>query len=103
MARQIIWSKRAQEDRKCIFSYWNKRNKSVLYSKKLNRLFIEAAELLAIHPKIGRESNKENVRIKVVKDYLFIYEFTTEELRILSIFDTRQNPCKLTKILDKGI
>ena len=65
MARQIIWSKRAQEDRKCIFSYWNKRDKSVLYSKKQNRLFIEAAELLAIHPKIGRESNKENVRIKV--------------------------------------
>ncbi len=99
MVRQIIWSRRAQEDRKSIFSYWNKRNKSKVYSKKLNRLFIKAAELLAIHPNIGRVSNKENIRIKVVKDYLLIYEFTTKELRILSVFDTRQNPNKLKNIL----
>ncbi len=98
MVRQIIWSRRAQEDRKYIFSYWNKRNKSKVYSKKLNRLFIKAAELLAIHPNIGRVSNKENIRIKVVKDYLLIYEFT-KELRILSVFDTRQNPNKLKNIL----
>ncbi len=99
MVRQIIWSRRAQEDRKYIFSYWNKRNKSKVYSKKLNRLFIKAVELLAIHPNMGRVSNKENIRIKVVKDYLLIYEFTTKELRILSVFDTRQNPNKLKNIL----
>ncbi len=103
MVRQIIWSRRAQEDRKTIFAYWNKRNKrnkSKIYSQKLNRLYIEAAELLAIHPRTGRGSNKENIRIKVVRDYILIYEFTDIELRILSIFDTRQNPEKRKKIIE---
>ena len=89
--------KRAQEDRKSIYFYWNKRNKSIIYSKKLNTLFIESAELLAIHPNMGRVSNKENIRIKVVRDFILIYEFTTNELRILSVFDTRQDPDKLKK------
>lgn len=35
MARQIIWTERAQKERIAIFSFWNNRNKSVIYSKKL--------------------------------------------------------------------
>lgn len=42
MAREIIWTKRAQNDRYSIFNYWNKRNKSKSYSQKLNNLFISS-------------------------------------------------------------
>ncbi|HHH54800.1 MAG TPA: type II toxin-antitoxin system RelE/ParE family toxin [Bacteroidetes bacterium] len=98
MVRRIIWARRAQEDRKSIFSYWNKRNKSKNYSKKLNSLFNQSIKLLSIYPQIGRTTNKENIRIKVVRDYLIIYEFTDRELIILSIFDTRQNQSKLKNI-----
>ena len=98
MVRRIIWARRAQEDRKSIFSYWNKRNKSKIYSKKLNLLFNQSVKLLSIHPQTGRITNKENIRIKVVRDYLIIYEFMDRELIILSIFDTRQNPDKLKNI-----
>ena len=38
MAKTIVWSFRAQDDRKMIFKYWDKRNKSRFYSIKLNKL-----------------------------------------------------------------
>ena len=54
MAKQIIWSKRAQTDRKEILKYWNKRNKSNTYSKKLNGLFKEAVRLISQYPEIRK-------------------------------------------------
>lgn len=98
MVRQIIQAIRAQQDRKAILLYWNERNKSKIYSKKLNKLFIEAAELLSNHPKLGRKTDMDNIRIKILKDYLMIYEFDDKYLNILAIFDSRQDPDKLKKI-----
>lgn len=95
MVRQIIWAKRAQQDRKAILSYWNDRNNSKVYSKKLNRLFIQAIEILAYYPQLGRKTDNEKARMKIVKDYFLIYEFDDKELRVLSIFETRQDPAKL--------
>jgi plasmid stabilization system protein ParE len=100
MVRQIIWAKREQQDRKAILSNWNDRNNSKVYSKKLNRLFIQAIEILAYYPQLGRKTDNEKARIKIIKDYFIIYEFDDIELRILSIFDTRQDPTKFKKIID---
>lgn len=96
MAKQIKWTKTAQQDRTEIFDYWNNRNKSNVYSKKLNRLFIENINLLSLHPKLGREYGKENIRLSVVKDYLIVYQDLEEYILILTIWDTRQNPQKLS-------
>lgn len=96
MARQIIWSKRAHNDRIEIFEYWNRRNKSNLYSKKLNKLFKEAVKLVAEYPEIGKLTDDETARIKIVRDYLIIYEVDEkEQLLILTIWDTRQSPEQL--------
>jgi toxin YoeB len=99
MAKQIIWSLRAQKDKKEIFKYWSERNKSNRYSQKLNQLFKEAIQLLRDHPYIGRSTDDESVRIKIVKDYLLIYEVTETSINILSIWDGRQDPSKLEDIL----
>ena len=99
MARQIIWSLRAQKDKREIFKYWSERNKSNLYSQKLNLLFKEAIELLREHPRIGRPTDEESIRIKIVKDYLLIYEVTETSINILSVWDGRQDPSKLEEIL----
>jgi toxin YoeB len=100
MAKQIIWSIRADIDRKGIFEYWTNRNKSSSYSKKLNNLFIRAVELIAEHSSIGRSTNIENVRIKVVKDYL-IYEDIPDLVKVLTIWDSRRNPEELDKLRGK--
>ena len=102
MARRIIWSGRAHHDRIEIYKYWNKRNKSNLYSKKLNVLIKEAVKLIADYPGIGKPTDDKTARIKIVRDYLIIYEIDNiGQLLILSIFDSRQNPDKLKGILRK--
>jgi|SRR5690606_3718304 len=100
MVKQIIWSRRAQTDRKFILKYWNKRNKSNLYSRKLNRLFNEAVKLISDYPEIGKPTDDKNAQIKIVRDYLIIYEVDKKDrLLILTIWDSRQNPKRLERIL----
>ena len=99
MAKQIIWSLKAQKDKREIFEYWSRRNKSNRYSKKLNQLFKDAIRLLREHPYIGKSTDDNLVRIKIVKEYLLIYEVTETSINILSIWDGRQDPSKLEDIL----
>jgi toxin YoeB len=47
MAKQIIWSKLAQKNRKSILQYWTERNKSNIYSLKLNQILVDTIELLS--------------------------------------------------------
>jgi addiction module RelE/StbE family toxin len=99
MAKQVVWSLRAQEDRKQILYYWNQRNKSSTYSKKLNKLFKESIKIILDFPEIGKLTDSGNARIKIVRDYLLIYEASENQVVVLSIWDTRQDPEKLKKIL----
>ena len=99
MAKQIVWSRRAQRDRKEILEYWRVRNKSNTYSKKLNRLFKESIKIITDFPEIGKLTDQANTRIKIVKDYLIIYEETETQILILTIWDSRQDPGKLKEVL----
>ena len=95
MAKQIIWSFKAQTDRKEILLYWIKRNQSKTYSQKLFRPFQEALKLIAQHPNIGTPTEFGQVRSKVVRDYQIFYEEIEDTIHILAIWDTRQYPDKL--------
>lgn len=95
MAKKIIWTEKANIERKEILGYWIERNKSKTFSLKLNRLFVETLRLLADLPNIGRKTELENVRVKIVKNYLLFYEIKNSELIVLSIWDTRRNEDKL--------
>lgn len=79
MAKRLVWSFRAQSDRKEIFEYWNKRNKSKTYSRKLNDLFMQAANLITNYPELGTLTDDEGVRVKIVNDYLMFYEELEKE------------------------
>lgn len=92
MVKRIIWSPRAQAERIEILDYWFKRNKNKTYPRKLNLLFKEAINLIIDYPEIGKPTDLENVRAKIIRDYIMFYEIIGEELFILSIWDTRQNP-----------
>jgi toxin YoeB len=100
MAKRVVWSLRAQSDRKDILKYWNQRNKSKAYSIKLNSLIKEAVELVARYPKIGKETDKAHVRVKVVRDYLIIYEEAPSQIEILTNWDSRQDPDQLDVMLE---
>ena len=89
--RKIIWTKTANLERKEILEYWILRNKSKRFSIKLNYLILQTLEVLRENPTIGRRTNIDNVRVKLIREYLLMYEFTDSELIVLSIWDTRRN------------
>lgn len=101
MAKQIIWSKLALQDRYNILDYWIKRNKSASYSKKLNQIFIDTADLISKHPRIGKQTELVGIRYKIVRDYLFTYRETIERIEILTIWDSRQDPEKFDRVIKK--
>ncbi|GEJ46266.1 type II toxin-antitoxin system RelE/ParE family toxin [Chryseobacterium sp. ON_d1] len=83
--RKVIWTVKANKERKEILEYWMLRNKTRTFSIKLNRLILYNIGLLADHPTIGRKTDIEKVRVKIVRDYLIFYEFSNSELIILSV------------------
>ena len=92
MALKIVWSIDAQISRRSIFEYWNKRNKSRIYSNKLNILFNESINQVSLLHEIGKPTELKNIRLKIVSHFELIYEVLDNTITILDIWDTRQNP-----------
>lgn len=85
-----------------ILEYWIEHNQSKTYSIKLFNLFKEASSLISQYPNIGRPTDLPKIRIKTVRGYLMIYEELKEHIEILTIWNSRQDPKKLKKVLKKN-
>ncbi|MFV0565176.1 MAG: type II toxin-antitoxin system RelE/ParE family toxin [Flavobacteriaceae bacterium] len=92
MVGKIIWTENAKNELVEILQYWIHRNKSNLFSIKLNTLIKEQLNLILDFPEIGKASDIPNVRIKMVHDYLLYYEFINGSLYILTIRHGSRNP-----------
>jgi toxin YoeB len=102
MAKQVIWSRLAHLDRLQILEYWIDRNKSNIYSRRLNQIFEDTADLISKHPQMGKETDVLNVRIKIVQVYFFTYRETETTVEILTIWDSRQDPSEFERIIKKS-
>ena len=93
--RRIVWTSKAKNQLLDILEYFNLRNKSKVYSKKIFRQ-IHAELLPLIHqPNIGRKTDEINVGGILIENYFFFYETNINHIAILSVWDTRQNPKNL--------
>ena len=95
MAKRIIWSVKAKQERRSILEYWFARNRNKNYSRKLSKQFGETVRHIAKYNYLGRATDEENVRGTVCGNYLLFYELNPDVLEILSVLDGRQNPKKL--------
>jgi plasmid stabilization system protein ParE len=98
---KIDWSIEARMDLIDILEYYNKRNKSSLYSKKLNSKINKSTKLISKNPLIGLQSEIESVRALITGDYQIIYELSDNLILITMIWDCRRDP--EDKILDHRI
>lgn len=89
--RKIIWTEKANWERKDILDYWIFRNQSKTFSIKLNKLIIENLNLLATNPDLGKKTNLDNIRVQIVRDYLLFYEILDNEILVLSLWDSRRD------------
>jgi toxin YoeB len=77
-----------------ILEYFTKRNKSTVYSFWLLAQFEEAISRIISYPNIGRVTTDVNAHAVIIEEYILFYEWKSDELHILSVWDNRQNPSK---------
>lgn len=92
MAKQVIWSKNAEDDLIKILEYWNEHTGNNVYSKKLYDLFQEIIFYISHFPEIGRRLEDKSIRFVVVSNFTIYYSFINECIEILYIWDNRRNP-----------
>ena len=90
--RKIVWSNRAKIRLYGILDFYIKRNKSKVYSNKLQKLISKEVNLLLKQPDLGLKTSEETTRGLIIQDYIVYYEITDEKIIIHSIWDCRQNP-----------
>ncbi|AOR27394.1 plasmid stabilization system protein [Formosa sp. Hel1_33_131] len=99
----IIWSNFAEYQLDEIFNYYTKKV-NVKVAQSIMFKIRDKVEVLIKNPLIGEkeellEDRKQNYRRLIVTNYKIIYSLNEkiETIKIVDIFDTRQNPIKLKR------
>jgi len=95
------WSIEARLDLIDILEFYIIRNKSALYSKKLNSKISKSIKLITKNSLIGLQSQIDSVRALITGDYQIIYEILDNLIIIIMIWDCHRDP--EDKILDQRI
>jgi plasmid stabilization system protein ParE len=98
---KIKWSIEARLDLIDILEYYIIRNKSTLYSKKLNSKISSSIKFIIKNPLIGLQTQMVSVRAFITGDYQIIYEIFDDLIIIIMIWDCRRDP--EDKILDQRV
>lgn len=100
--RKLEWTLVAIKQRNNIFEYWNFRNKSKLYSKKLNLKIKERTTILKSFPELGTETIFPKTRVLYLSYYSILYQFTDYQIIITGFWDNRQEPKKILDFLKEN-
>ncbi len=101
MARKVVWTFTARNQRKEILEYWIKRTGGKRYSRKLSMAFRKKAQLVLNFKHIGRLTEFEAIRVTSSGHYNFYYTIHGESIIIVCLWDSRRNPNDLLKILKR--
>lgn len=100
MDLEIIYSPQFAESFESILNYFDERNGSNTYSKKLFKMVHEQIQLLATFPEVGRQTNFPGVRVLFVDTYGIEYQIRDKAILVIDIYSCKTNPAdrKFTKI-----
>ncbi|MBN1768217.1 MAG: type II toxin-antitoxin system RelE/ParE family toxin [Prolixibacteraceae bacterium] len=96
MVVKVVWSEHALLQLKQIHNYYQTKA-SAKIAKRLTKSIVNRTILLENNPLLGTkepllQNRKHEYRFLVWKNYKTIYRVENKYIRIISIFDTRQNP-----------
>ena len=89
---EIIWSDHAENEFISILQYYSARNLSNQYSIKLKKIFQNSLKMLSAFPEMGRSTDFADVRAMLIEKFYVFYEISELQIKILSVWDTRQDP-----------
>ncbi len=96
---KVEWTHFAKKQRDDVFKYWNNRNKSKSYSKKLRIAINEKINQLKLQPFSGVQLVDKNTRILFLKNYSLIYYINKDSISVISFWENHQNPETLKTLL----
>lgn len=96
--RKINWTHRAKIKLFQILEFYAERNKSKVYSLKLNKEIKRQISLIQKQPEIGMKSEIESIRGLVFENFIVFYEIKPNQIVVHTIWDCRQNPEDLSII-----
>jgi plasmid stabilization system protein ParE len=86
--RKIVWSNRAKIRLYAILDFYIVRNKSKVYSIKLQKLISKEVYLLLKQPDLGLKTSEDSTRGLVIENYIVYYEITDDKIIIHTIWDS---------------
>ena len=81
---KVYWTSTAVKQRNYIFEYWNERNKSTSFSKKLNTRIKKRVTLLKTYPFLGKMTVFKNTRTVSMDTIVY---FISQRNQVLSLQD----------------
>lgn len=104
MEVKILWSDSALAQLEDIFDY-HKTKASITIARKLVKSIIQKALILEATPLLGAKESllsdrSYEYRFLIEKNYKIIYRFNDNLIRIITVFDCRQNPSKIEVLKD---
>ncbi|HSJ66902.1 MAG TPA: type II toxin-antitoxin system RelE/ParE family toxin [Anditalea sp.] len=99
MAKRVVWTSTARLQRKEILSYWVRRTGSTKYSKKLSEVIRRRIKFIKEHNYLGKPTDYRLNRITAMGNFSIFYIIQETQIVITSVWDNRQDPDDLNKIL----
>ncbi|KAA5536037.1 type II toxin-antitoxin system RelE/ParE family toxin [Paenimyroides baculatum] len=97
--KSVVWTETAIKQRREILKYWTIRNQSTLYAKKLIELIKKRIDLILKNPYAGKLTNHLDTREAAMGNFSIYYKITDSKIFITALWDNRQNPADLVKLL----
>jgi toxin YoeB len=92
MALKILYAPQFVDNLESILQFFDERNGSDAFSKKLLKMIQQEIVILKAMPEIGRMTNFPGVRILFVERFGIEYQIRNEEILIIDIFSCQKNP-----------
>jgi plasmid stabilization system protein ParE len=95
MALTIEFSRRSTSQLQKILEFYDERNGSDMYSRRLLRCLLEDLQRLAETPTASSPSTRSDVRFIYLMGLTIIFRYNTQRLTVLSIRSSARKPLKL--------
>ena len=92
MALEIIYSPQYFDHLEAILNFFDERNGSDKFSKKLLKMIHKQIGLLATMPEIGRITDFPGVRVLFVERFGIEYQIRDKVILIIDIYSCQTNP-----------
>ena len=95
MARVIEFGVRSTKQLQKILAFYDERNGSDAYSRRLMRNLMDELQLMAKMPLASCPSTRPDVRFFYLMGFTIVFRFNTIKITVLSIRSSRRKPLKV--------